>query len=247
MATNYLTVSTDYFDNGGHQMVTINTVLDRQEKRLLFIYVDDDALIVSNSDYLRNDLPADIELTDFWLYYLDCADWSTDDTQPGTEVFNMPFEIYQQVSSCLLQHIKNKVKDTDQLYHCNWRQLPLELAARVDDDYMKWLDEHDKMIATDGETITPEPEYILMLAETAEDVEQFDPDELLDSNGIEAKKLLSVLDIMMPPNDADDDSWQTFYSSKIQLIINDQLITFGNTAAVYNGLEDLAKFILSEQ
>lgn len=229
----YQTVTNDYVNTGGHIMVNITTVYDKQENKMLFIYINEEQLVVTNYDYIRNELPEDIPTEVFIQYRISRDDFTTDPSPSNTDMLDIPEVLADVMFYCLQQYIINYTNDTKQHVFMTVNQLPDSLYRQLSDNYIKWLNENDQLVETDGNRIYISADYNLTLEYT--------------DNGKEAVKLQTALENWMPVDNDDNDEWEKFYNGTIQIIANNQLFTFYNSADIYNALINAAKEVIDEQ
>lgn len=232
MTTNYQIMANDYFNTGGNCMVNITDVYDRQLKKMRYVFINEEHLVITDYDYIRNELPDDLKAEDFMQW---CIPLENISHEPAfdNDMCLLDENDAQLVFDCLTLFIKEWCKHTGKNFVCRLDALPNELYDQVTREYSHWLAEKELDPVTDGYHIILHPEYT---AETDYDV-----------NGKSAVELQQHLNNWIPANDADEKTLEKWYEEKIHIIVGGKLFTFVNGADIYNGLCELAKFVISEQ
>lgn len=236
MTKKYQVMANEYLNTGGNCMVDITTVYDRERKSLLYVFINEEGLVISTEDFIRNELPDDINTDDFVLVDISHKAFTTEPSPEDFEVVDLSYDDAQLLLGCLLTYIRNYVKHSGRNYFTTIDKLPVELYRQVSNDYSKWLDANDQMVETDGYKIIVDNRYYNEL--------NYDT-----QNEASAKDLLQLLDECLPTESFEPDSmlWEKFTNEKLQIIYCDKLFTFENGADVYNALYDFAKYIIENQ
>lgn len=234
MEKRFKELSNEYFNAGGNCMVDITTLYDFKRGMTIYMLVNDEYMILTTYDYVRNDIPDDMVDADFILYSIATNAFTTEPGPANTDMLEMPEEYFTLFDYGKLSFIRNTAEHSGKSFLTTVDALPTILHRMVPDDYAEWLSDNMQLVATDGKQIIFDEQYLTT---------QY------DNNGRAAVALNKILDNMMPTCSVDDDiqPWDEFYNSKIQIIINDTILTFDMSAGVYAALEDLAKYVISEQ
>lgn len=233
MEKRFREVANEYINTGGGCMVDITTVWDKQRKGLLYVNINEDCLTVSTEDFIREELPETVDYDDVLLVSIDQAYFTTEPSFDNHDMNNIDDELAALMLDCLGNYIKNKVKHYKRNYFTTVDKLPNGLREQLTDDFIKWLNDRNQLVETDGYKIIFDNLYVVATIEDADTVK-------------EAKSLRMHLDNVMPIADCGDDpkSWDKFYQEKLQVIYCGSLFEFQNCAAVYNALNELAKYII---
>ena len=233
MATNYQIINDEYLNTGGNCMVHISTVYFKPLKQTQYVYINEEYLIVSNYDYIRNKLPHATTTDDFVLYVLAMENLTHEPSFDNYQMLELPEEITELLFDCYLLFIRAYCKYTSKNYECRLDALPNELYNKVSREYSYWLAEKELDPVTDGYNIIIHPEYV---AETE-----------YDDDGKAAVEFKQQLMEMLTTADESDEQLEKFYDEKITIVIQNKAYHLSMNAAVWNGLVEYADFIISEQ
>ena len=236
MAKNYQIINNEYFNTGGGCMVHITDVYDTQSKTMRYVFINEEYLVVASYDYVRNELPDGMDCEDFMMHSVELQHFTNEPSFDTYHMFELPEEITDLLFDCWLLYIRAYCKHTGKNLACRLDALPSELYDQVTREYSHWLAENELDPVTDGYRVIIHPEYIAAIE-----------DETLNSTA--AYELQQHLKECMPPDDLDANHilWEKFYNEKLQIIYCGKLFTFDNGADTYNGLDEFAKFIISQQ
>lgn len=235
MAKNYQIMNSEYLNTGGHCMVHITDVYSKQSKAMQYVFINEEYLIVSSYDYIRNVCPDDRDCDDFVVHSIEMQYITHEPSFDNVQMNNMPEEIAELLFDCLTLFIREWCKYTGKNFVCRLDSLPNELYDQVTREYSHWLAEKELDPVTDGYHIVLHPQYIA-------DIEDDTP------NAIAARELQQHLPCLLPPDvPTDHVLYEKFVNEKIQIIFGGKLFTFDNGADIYNALDGLAKFVISEQ
>ena len=143
----YKAVGYQYLNTGGNTMVGIHDVWLPEEKKVVYVYTNEEGCTISTVDYIRLDL--DIE--DYEELMLDYVDWGR---VTGYEKY---FELYRH---CLNVYTKDDCRHFGITRGLPYHLLSDELQQQVDADYLAYCEaEHGGLIDTDGVKIIKYPDY----------------------------------------------------------------------------------------
>lgn len=204
----------DYINTGGNTMVGIFTVWLPEELRTVYALTNEDGCNLSVVDYISNEL----DIYDYDELIFDHCTFGT------LHTYDKYFELYRY---CL-----NKYTKSDCRYFGITRAIPFyllsdELQAKVDDDYLVWLTQHNYDVLTDGEIITKHPDYT-------------DDDEL---------KLVCKWKAWhdgLINNTTDDDELETLYDERYRLYFHGKRVYLPFNADTFNRINDLLDAIIKE-
>lgn len=136
-----------YLNTGGNCMVGIHEVWLPAEKKVVYVYTNEEGGTISTVDYIRLDL--DIENYDEFI--IDYVDWGR---ITGYEKY---FELYRH---CHSQYLVDDCRHFGITRGVPYHFLKLELQQQVDADYLVYCEtEHGGLIDTDGIKIIVYPDY----------------------------------------------------------------------------------------
>ena len=233
MATNYQIINDEYLNTGGNCMVHISTVYFKPLKQTQYVYINEEYLIVSNYDYIRNELPHATTTDDFVLYVLAIENLAHEPSFDNHQMLELPEEITELLFDCYLLFIRAYCKYTSKNYECRLDALPSELYNKVSREYSRWLAEKELDPVTDGYNIIIHQEYV---AETD-----------YDDDGKAAVEFKQQLMEMRATADESEEQFEKFYDEKITIVIQNKAYHLSMNAAVWNGLVEYADYIISEQ
>lgn len=235
MTKNYQIINNEYLNTGGNCMVNITDAYNKQSKTMQYIYTNEEWLVVTSYDYIRNELPDGTDCNDFLLYSVEVQNLTHEPSFDNHQMNLLPEEVAELLFSCYKLFIKEYCKHTGSYYNCRLDSLPMDLYDKVSREYSHWLAEKELDPVTDGDNIILHQEFLALV-------------EADTPNGNVAKELQQHLTESIKRMDTDDEKeLEEFYSEKLQIIYCGKLFTFDNGADVYNGLEEFAKFVISEQ
>lgn len=140
-------VGYQYLNTGGNTMVGIHDVWLPEEKKVVYVYTNEEGSTISTVDYIRLDL--DIE--DYDELMLDYVDWGR------VTGFEKYFELYRH---CYNQYLVDDCKYFGITRGVPYHLLSDELQRQVDADYLAYCEnEHGGLIDTDGVKIVEYPDY----------------------------------------------------------------------------------------
>lgn len=149
---NYKVLDYQYLNTGGNTMVGIHRVWLTEEKKVVYVYTNEEGSTISTVDYIRDDLPID----DYEEFMMDYVDWGR---ITGSEKY---FELYRY---CYNQYLVDDCKYFGITRGVQYHLLSDELQEMISDDYLKYLAaECGMLVDTDGKIIVTNPDY-----EVAED------------------------------------------------------------------------------
>ena len=140
-------VNFQYLNTGGNCMVGIHDVWLPEERKVVYVYTNEEGSTISTVDYIRLEL----ELDDYDEFIIDCIDWGR---STGYEKY---FELYRH---CLTEYNKDDCRHFGYTRHLPYHLLSDELQKQVDADYLVWCEENnDCSVETDGVKIIVSPCY----------------------------------------------------------------------------------------
>lgn len=136
-----------YLNTGGNTMVGIHDVWLPEEKKVVYVYTNEEGGTISTVDYIRLDLDID----DYDELMLDYVDWGR---ITGYEKY---FELYRH---CHSQYLVDDCKYFGITRGIPYHFLSIELQQQISTDYHKYCEaEHGGLIDTDGKKIIVYPDY----------------------------------------------------------------------------------------
>lgn len=216
-------------------MVHITDVYNKQSKTMQYVFINEEYLVVSTYDYIRNEIPNGMSCEDFMVSSIEMQHLTHEPSFDNHQMNDLPEDIAELFFDCLTLFIREWCKHTELNFVCRLDSLPNELYNQVTREYSHWLAEKELDPVTDGYHIILHPEYVASIeAETP--------------NGNTARELQKHLAEEIKRMDTDDDNeLEKWYDEKLQIIYCGKLFTFDNGADVYNALEEFTKFVISEQ
>jgi len=140
-------VGHQYLNTGGNCMVGIFDVWLPEEKKVVYVYTNEEGGTISTVDYIRLDLDID----DYDEFIMDYADWGR---ITGYEKY---FELYRY---CLNVYTKDDCRHFGITRGLPYHLLCEALQQNVDADYLAYCEaEHGGLIDTDGYKIIVYPDY----------------------------------------------------------------------------------------
>lgn len=144
---NYKVLDYQYLNTGGNTMVGIHRVWLTEEKKVVYVYTNEEGGTISTVDYIRDDLPID----DYDEFMMDVVDWGR---ITGSEKY---FELYRY---CFNQYLVDDCKHFGTTYDVQPHLLSDELQEMISADYLKYLEiDHNGLVSTDGKIIITDPDY----------------------------------------------------------------------------------------
>ena len=144
---NYKVLDYQYLNTGGNCMVGIHRVWLTEEKKVVYVYTNEEGSTISTVDYIRDDLPID----DYYEFTVDYVDWGR---ITGSEKY---FELYRY---CYNQYLVDDCKYFGVTRGVQYHLLSDELQEMISDDYLKYLAaECGMLVDTDGKIIVTNPDY----------------------------------------------------------------------------------------
>lgn len=235
MTKNYQIISSEYLNTGGHCMVNITDVYNTKSKLMQYVFINEEWMVVSSYDYIRNELPDGMDCEDFMIHSIELQHFTHEPSFDNHQMNELPEEIVDLLFDCLQLFIREYCKYTKDTFICRLDALPNDLYNQVTREYSHWLAENELDPVTDGYRIIVDPRYTALL-------------EADTPNGHTARDLQQHLtESIKRMNTDDEEQLEDFYREKLQIIYCDKLFTFDNGADVFNALEEFAKFVISEQ
>lgn len=144
---NYKVLDYQYLNTGGNCMVGIHRVWLTEDKKVVYVYTNEEGGTISTVDYIRDDIP----IYDYDEFIVDCVDWGR---ATGYEKY---FELYRY---CYNQYLVDDCKYFGTTYDVQPHLLSDELQKILSADYLKYLEiDHNGLVSTDGKTIITDPDY----------------------------------------------------------------------------------------
>lgn len=144
---NYKVVDYQYFNTGGNCMVGCHTVWLPKEKRMVYVYTNEEGSTISIVDYIRYAL----EIDDYDEFIVDYVDWGR---ITGSEKY---FELYRY---CYNQYLVDDCKYFGITRGVQYELLSDKLQETLAIDYIKYIEaECGGLFETDGEVIVTNPDY----------------------------------------------------------------------------------------
>lgn len=216
-------------------MVHVTDVYNKQSKTMQYVFINEEYLVVSTYDYIRNICPDDRDCDDFVVHEIELQHFTHEPSFDNEQMNNLPEEVAELLFDCYLLFIRAYCKYTTDNYSCRLDSLPNELYDQVTREYSHWLAENELDPITDGYKIIVNEKYYKAI-------------ECETPNEIAAKELQQHLPCLLPPDvPTDHVLYEKFVNEKIQIIFGGKMFTFDNGADIYNALDELAKFVISEQ
>lgn len=136
-----------YLNTGGNTMVGIHRVWLSEEKKVVYVYTNEEGSTMSTVDYIRDELPID----DYDEFMIDVVDWGR---ITGNEKY---FELYRY---CYNQYLVDDCEYFGITRGVQYHLLSDELQGMISGDYFKWLVAECGMpVETDGIIIVTHPDY----------------------------------------------------------------------------------------
>ena len=136
--SNYKVLDYQYLNTGGNTMVGIHRVWLPEDKKVVYVYTNEEGSTISTVDYIRDELDID----DYDEVTIDYVDWGR---ITGSEKY---FELYRY---CYNQYLVDDCKYFGITRGVQYHLLSDELQKTIDDDYLSWLDfVGDGLVKTNG-------------------------------------------------------------------------------------------------
>ena len=195
-------------------MVGIFTVWLPEELRTIYALTNEEGCNLAVVDYISNELAVD----DYDELIFDNCVFNF---LHGDEKY---FELYRY---CLNEYTKSDCRYFGVSRGIPYSLLSNELQAKIDADYLAWLEHHNYDVLTDGETIVMHPDY--------------DEDEDLRS----IKGWRKWHDGLINPSTTDKEM-EAFYNKYYRLYFNGRRIRIPFNADTFNKINDLLDSIIEE-
>ena len=144
---NFKVLNYQYLNTGGNCMVGIHEVWLPEEKKVVYVYTNEEGGTISTVDYIRLDLDID----DYDEFIMDYAAWGR---ITGYEKY---FELYRH---CHSQYLVDDCKYFGITRGIPYHFLSEELQERLTSEYLEYCEkEHGGLIDTDGRSIIVYPDY----------------------------------------------------------------------------------------
>lgn len=144
---NYKVLDYQYLNTGGNTMVGIHRVWLTEEKKVVYVYTNEEGSTISTVDYIRDDLPID----DYDEFMMDVVDWGR---ITGSEKY---FELYRY---CYNQYLVDDCKYFGITRGVQYHLLSDELQEMLAIDYIKYIEaECGGLFETDGKIIVTNIDY----------------------------------------------------------------------------------------
>lgn len=144
---NYKVLDYQYLNTGGNTMVGIHRVWLPEEKKVVYVYTNEEGSTLSTVDYIRDEL----EIDDYDEFIVDCVDWGR---ITGSEKY---FELYRY---CYNQYLVDDCKYFGITRGVQYELLSDKLQEMLAIDYVKYIEtECGGLFETDGEIIVTNPDY----------------------------------------------------------------------------------------
>lgn len=215
-------------------MVNITTVYDSQSKSMRYVFINEEYLVVSSYDYIREELHGAMETDDFVLLEISQEEFTTEPSPEYIFKYEMDDDTASLLLDCMEAFIKNYVKHNGRNYLTTYDKLPNSLYSQLTEDYKTWLNNNSLLVETDGYKIILNDSYHTRLTVDT-------PNEKA------AKDLQEHMAENISRLDGDDDECEEFYREKLQIIYCGKLFTFENGADVYNALTGFAELVIDNQ
>lgn len=145
--TNFKILSYQYLNTGGNTMVGIHDVWLPEEKKVVYVYTNEEGSTISTVDYIRYDL----EIDDYDEFIVDYVDWGR---ITGHEKY---FELYRY---CYNRYLVDDCKYFGITRGVQYSLLSDKLQEMLAIDYVKYIEaECGSLFETDGEIIVTNPDY----------------------------------------------------------------------------------------
>lgn len=143
----YKVLRYQYLNTGGNTMVGIHDVWLPDEKKVVYVYTNEEGSTIATVDYIREELDID----DYDELQLDYVDWGR---ITGYEKY---FELYRH---CHSQYLVDDCKYFGITRCVPYHLLSDELQRQIDVDYRRYCEaEQGGLIETDGKKIINYPDY----------------------------------------------------------------------------------------
>lgn len=147
---NFKVLDYQYLNTGGNTMVGIHRVWLPEEKKVVYVYTNEEGSTISTVDYIRDDL----EIEDFGCYdefHMDVVDWGR---ITGNEKY---FELYRY---CYNQYLVDDCEYFGVTRGVQYHLLSDELQSMISGDYFKWcVADLGMLVETDSKIIVTHPDY----------------------------------------------------------------------------------------
>lgn len=150
---NYKVLDYQYLNTGGSTMVGIHRVWLTEEKKVVYVYTNEEGSTISTVDYIRDDLPID----DYDEFMMDVVDWGR---ITGSEKY---FELYRY---CYNQYLVDDCKYFGIKRGVMPHLLSDELQKTIDVDYYEYImTECGGLFETNGRCIFVDTNWALTHAD----------------------------------------------------------------------------------
>lgn len=142
---NYKMLDNEYWNSGGGCMVNITTIFDLDNKKTLYVMLNEEGGTLCSADYIRFDVDYDeVDTIDSFSY----------DTIEPQHCF---FELYQD---CWREYAKADFKKYQNYSRVPLKFLPEDLKSQLTADYIAWCNEEsDGCIETNGNRVVMDDNY----------------------------------------------------------------------------------------
>ena len=212
-----------YMNTGGSCMVGIHDVWFPDEKRIMYVFTNEEGCTLSTVDYISNDLETeDFIFDDYDEVTVDCVDFGR---ITGYEKY---FELYRH---CYNQYLVDDCKYFGTSYGVQYHLLSDELQKKIDDDYLVWLEsERDGLVRTDGQKIIVDPDYT----------------EYLDDAGLQSLMMWKDWHNDLINKDTTDEEKQELYDKDYTLTFNGVSVTFSFDADTFSTINNLLTRLIEQ-
>lgn len=232
-AKNYQIMNNEYLNTGGNCMVHITDVYNVKLKKMQYVFINEEHIVVSEYDYIRSELPFATTTDDFMLHIVAVDNLTHEPSADNDQMNDLPEETAELLFDCYLLFIRAYCKYTSVNYACRLDALPNELYDKVSREYSCWLAEKELDPVTDGYDIMLHPGYT---AETD-----------YDDDGKAAVEFKQQLIDMLNAAEESEEQRDKFYNEIVTIVIQNKAYHLRMNAAVWNGLLEYANYIINEQ
>ena len=109
MEKRFAIVTNEYFNTVGHIMVNITTVYDYQRKSLLYVFINEEYIVVSTYDYIREELHGEMTAEDFILHEIPEQFFTTEPSPCNSYMDEVDDDTALLLLDCMEAFIKNYV------------------------------------------------------------------------------------------------------------------------------------------
>ena len=149
-------MDSEYFNTGGHCMVLVSTIYDREANRTFYAYTNEESCLLYGFDWLRDGIDNDPSVTE--KYYIDGID-SFSNYNPIRYEFSDDLHL-GLIKRCIARYARVSYDEENA-----WTRVPLDLIQNwkiynLPEGYVDWWnDNHGRDFMFDGDSIYIDSDY----------------------------------------------------------------------------------------